>query len=372
MDAALSLSAERFLACHRLANAVLPPARLRALLAAAGGDPAAVLQLPDSRLRALGAFPRQIARLREAASAPVPADLLDGAERLGVQTILPGEPLYPQDLAPLDDAPGVLFLRGRLPAAPAVAVVGTRRASAYGRAQASRFARALAEAGIPVVSGGAAGIDTAAHLAALETGGATVAVVACGLDISYPAANRALFERIVAEGGAVLSEYPLGAGPEPWRFPARNRIIAGMTRLTALVETPEGSGALITARNAAEYGRDVWVVPGPVDSGRSRGGHRLIQDGAFLADSPEDLLDALGHGKPAAPRNLALPLETPEPTLSEDEARLREALGAEPRHLDEAAESAGLDGARAAVAATLLEMKRLVSRRPGNLFIRTG
>jgi DNA processing protein len=232
-------------------------------------------------------------------------------------------------------------------------------------------------------------VDTAAHKGALWAGGRTIAVVACGLDITYPSENRRLFEEIVEKGGAVVSEFALGTTPEPWRFPTRNRIIAGMTRATILVETPRASGALITARDAAQYGRDVWVVPGPVDTGRSRGGHQLIQDGASLADDPDDILAALGlpvgeQYTPAA----TLPPRVPEPEkaplipvpepppaaavagLTPDEARLLQHVDLTPRHLDEAAGAAGLSASQATVAATLLEMKGLIRRLPGSLYAR--
>jgi len=245
-----------------------------------------------------------------------------------------------------------------------------------------------------VVSGGAAGVDTAAHRGALDAGGRTLAILGCGVDISYPAENRALFAQIVERGGAVLSEFPLGTTPEPWRFPARNRIIAGMTRAIVVIESPSDSGALITARHALDYGREVWAVPGPVDSGRSRGCHQLIQDGAGLADTPNDVLAALGlpiePGRPqpkvgaAEPGSLA-PAETrretgPEPSLAvpptvaanltPDEERLLAQFDLSPRHLDDASAGAGLSAAQATVAATLLEMKALVRRHPGNLFVR--
>jgi DNA processing protein len=351
-----------FLACHRLALAALPTIRLKALLDVAGGDPGHALTLGgDPRA---GLTSRQSQRLAEAARTTLTAKARTDAERLGIYALLSGDSAYPALLSPLDDAPPLLFVRGTLPSQTGVALVGSRRASVYGRSQAARFAAALVEAGLGVVSGGAAGVDAAAHQAALEAGGATVAVVACGLDISYPAQNRGLFDAIAGRGGAVVSEYPLGTTPEPWRFPARNRIIAGICPLTLVIEAPETSGALITARNAAEYGREVFVLPGPVDSGRSRGGHKLIQDGASLADSPDDVLAALD----ASPMVAASSPPTPE--LDGDEALLYAQLSRVPRHLDEAAEAAGLSSPQAAVAATLLEMKKLVQREPGGFFAR--
>ena len=367
----LAADTPSFLACHRLAEATLPPPRLRGLLEATGGDPEAALACR------VGLTPRQVERLERAAHTSPNPRTLEQALTWGVQALLVTSPEYPADLRHFDDSPPILFVRGKLPERPGLAIVGSRRATGYGKGQAVRFAQAFVEAGFTVISGGAAGIDTAAHRGTLEVGGTTVAVVACGLDYIYPAENRQLFEQLVVQGGAIVSEFPVGTKPEPWRFPARNRIIAALSQVTVVIESPEQSGALITARNAAEYGRDVWVVPGPVDTGRSRGGHQLIQDGAYLADSPADILEALV----VAPRavNLTLPLEVEErqpaprplPELPPDEAALLAQLSGSPVGLDDAAEAAGLAPAQALVAATLLEMKGLVKRQPGNHFIRS-
>lgn len=371
-----------FWAYHRLAVAALPPHRLRALLEFCPA-PAEALRLTQTDLRgpAIALTEKQSARLRDAARVPIPSRLQESAEALGVSVVTYRDATYPANLLPLDDAPLFLFVRGALRADDrfSVAIVGSRRATMYGRAQAERFARALAARGLAVVSGGAAGIDTAAHRGTLAVGGRTLAVLGCGVDVSYPAENRKLFAEIVEKGGAVLSEFPLDTPPEPWRFPTRNRIIAGITRTTLLVETPKDSGALITARDAAAYGRDVWVVPGPVDTGRSKGGHLLIQDGAALADMPEDILSALGIAVEApAPRAAAAPETDTAPVgppplpagLSPDETRLLGTLDLTPRHLDDAAAAGGLVAAQAAVALTLLEMKGLVRRLPGNLYVR--
>ncbi|MBC8104663.1 MAG: DNA-protecting protein DprA [Cytophagales bacterium] len=393
-----------FIACQRLADALLPPPRLRALLDAVGGDPLAVFRLS---LTALAAPPillteKQATRLKAAASAPLPPRLLEQAKALDATILTFRDRDYPANLLPLSDAPPLLFVRGALRPDDrfSVAIVGSRRATIYGREQSNRFAQGLAERGLCIVSGGALGIDTSAHQGALAAGGRTIAVLGCGIDVGYPAENRALFATVVERGGAVISEFPMGTKPEPWRFPTRNRIIAGIARATLVVETPEASGALITARNAAEYGRDVWVVPGAVDTGRSRGGHKLVQDGASLADAPGDILEALGiapeedvaprhtpHPKadtppegfalvhdasPGTPERSSSPLPPPPlpANLSGDEAALLPHFDLSPRHLDEASAAAGLSASQATVAATLLEMKALIRRQPGSLFVR--
>ena len=393
-------TAAEFFAAQRLAGALLPPHRLRALLEAADGSPLAALALPLTALCGppVGLTEKQAARVRDAASAPLSARLPERAIALGAWIITYRDAAYPANMLPLSDAPPLLFVRGTLFSDDkfSVAIVGSRRATIYGRAQSERFARAFAERGLTVVSGGAAGIDTSAHQGTLREGGRTIAVLGCGIDVTYPAENRKLFAEIAERGGAVVSEFPLETTPEPWRFPTRNRIIAGMTRGTVLIETPEGSGALITARNAAEYGRDVWAVPGPVEGGRSKGCHRLIQDGAALADCPDDVLTALGitPAEAAAPQEAAeatprpkavtssaigtLSLEEVSPpppplapvNLPPDERKLLDALDLTPQHLDTASARAGLSASQATVAATLLEMKGLLKRYPGNLFSR--
>ena len=402
---------EAFAACHRLSFALLPSYRLRALLTAAQFSPCDALNLSDAALRApeVGLTARQIARVAETRTLPVSDKLRAKAEELNTWATLFGDSGYPTNLLPLNDVPPLLFVRGTLLPDDkfSVAVVGSRRATIYGREQAERFARVFAQRGLTVVSGGAAGIDTFAHRAALQAGGRTIAVLGCGLDVVYPADNRALFAQI-AEGtsGALVSEFPLETTPEPWRFPTRNRIIAGISRLTLLIETPRDSGALITARNAADYGRDVWAVPGPVGGGRSQGCHKLIQDGVGLADSPSDVLEALGlipddaseaisapsqvqddtllvpsaarraKSAPFAsapqPSALAPPAAPPPPpaNLTPNEAALLSQFDLTPRHLDEAGVAAGLVAPQATVAATLLEMKNLIKRHPGGFFVR--
>lgn len=380
---------DEFIAVQRLADATVPPHRVCALLDSVA-TPQEIFSLPDSALEStpLGLTARQIARLREAGKAKLPKDFLMTAHRLGVSVLTSRDPTYPANLHPFDDAPPLLFVRGALLPEDrlSIGVVGSRRATLYGRNQAARFAQAFVERRMTIVSGGAAGIDTAAHRATLDAGGRTIAVLGCGADIAYPAENRRLFEEI-AERGAVLSEFAFGTKPEPWRFPTRNRIIAGMSLATLVVEAPEDSGALITARNAGEYGRDVWAVPGAVDSNRSRGCHRLIQDGAGLADSPQDMLDALNlalgqtlplaldepvvekRPTPPPPVTKSVPVAPPVP-LSPDEEKLYAQFREDPRHLDECITAAGLSAAQGAVATTLLEMKTLIRRYPGNFYTR--
>lgn len=199
---------------------------------------------------------------------------------------------YPAALGRLADPPSRLHVRGDLPDGPAVAIVGSRRCTRYGATIARAMGNSVVGAGWTVVSGLARGIDTAAHLGALDGQGATVAVLGCGIDIWYPASNRLLGERIL-ETGAVVSEYEPGTDPSPWRFPARNRIIVGLSAAVVVVEAAERSGALITARLAMEYGIDVFAVPGDLDRETSRGTNRLIADGAHPIVAPGEVVEML-------------------------------------------------------------------------------
>jgi DNA processing protein len=230
-----------------------------------------------------------------------------------VRSIAPDEPGYPTGLHDLEEPPPIHVL-GSLREEPGVAVVGTRRCTRYGLDLATRFGAVLASAGWTTVSGLARGIDAAAHRGCVGAGGHAVAVLGSGVDVCYPAENRDLYDRILAGGGAVVSEYPAGTPPDRWRFPARNRLIAAMSAAVVVVEAAETGGALITARLAAEIGRPVFVVPGDVDRAASRGCNRLIKDGAHPVLGPGDLMEELSlvlGSPPALPpaRSVAIPPE---------------------------------------------------------------
>jgi len=223
------------------------------------------------------------------------------AER-GIECVPACTAAYPGPLWQIHDPPVVLWTVGdaRVVSAPAVAIVGARQATPVGLSVARRLARGLAEAGLAVASGLARGVDGAAHAGALEAGGLTVAVLGFGADIIYPSEHRDLSRRI-SQAGVLVTEFPPGARPLPWRFPLRNRIISGLSRAVVVVEASERSGSLITARTALEQGRDVLAVPGSVASGRYRGAHALIKDGARLVETVDDVLEEIGWGHPAEP-----------------------------------------------------------------------
>ena len=212
-----------------------------------------------------------------------------------IRCITKDDPEYPVKMKQYPSMPNKLYVKGRLPLAekPAVAVIGARMCSPYGRIQAFRYAKVLSEAGIQIISGMALGIDSEGHKGALEGKMPTFAVLGSGVDVCYPRANRKLYERILWEGGGVISECPPGTQPMPWCFPARNRIISALADAVLIVEAKENSGSLITAGFALEQGKMVYAIPGAVTDALSRGCHKLIYDGAGIAYSPEIILEEL-------------------------------------------------------------------------------
>jgi DNA processing protein len=270
-------------------------------------------------------------------------------ERRGLRFVARSDERFPRLLRAIHDPPPGLFLRGAADvsvlARPAVAVVGARSCSPYGAAVARMLGRELAAAGLVVVSGLARGIDGEAHRGALEAHGLTVAVLGCGVDRDYPASHRELAGRIAA-GGLVVSEYPPGVEPAPWRFPARNRIIAGLARATIVVEAREASGALITADLALEEGREVFAVPGEITSSLSAGSNGLLRLGATPLTGAADMLETLGI-EPASPVSRA---------LSEDAGRLLERIRDGPASADELVRSTGLSAGALSVLVSELEL----------------
>jgi DNA processing protein len=246
-----------------------------------------------------------------------------------------------------------------------VAIVGSRRADPYGLDVAGEMARDLARAGVCVVSGGAEGVDAAAHEGALRAGGRTIAVLGAGLDVPYPAAHRELFDRIVTSGGALVSEYEDGTPPARWSFPRRNRLVSGLSEAVVVVRAGERSGALITADWALRQGVPVLAVPGDVREEGTAGPIALLRRGAKVAASARDVLETLGMG-----RQLALAVEGAAPALEGDEAALFSVLGRVPSHADEVARAAGVRSATALAALLALELRGLCEQRPGHYFLR--
>ncbi|MBL8762638.1 MAG: DNA-protecting protein DprA [Phycisphaerae bacterium] len=361
------------------------------------GSPAAVLAADASRLASVkGLGPSRAAALaaaRNEARARARKER-EAARALGARIVSMLDPEYPPLLAEIPDPPPVLYVRGEIRPQEhdryAVAVVGSRRASQYGLEQSDRFALALAQAGLTVVSGGARGIDTAAHRAAMRAGGRTLVVMGCGLAHVYPEENAPLFDQVASGRGAVLSELPLHAEPRAENFPARNRIISGLSLGVLVIEAAAGSGALITARLAAEeHSRDVFALPGRVDSPHCEGSLALLkQGGALLVTHPADLVESLesparhAHGgthearysRPAEAHEPALARQTdsasfvasdaqPEPVSSRSatQATILEALR-QPLAVDELAQLTSLPIAAIRAELTLLEIRKLIKR----------
>ena len=275
---------------------------------------------------------------------------------------------YPSLLRQIYDPPHILYVKGEIKAIDncSIAMVGARQSTLYGRQMAKKLAGQLGASGVTIVSGGARGIDTASHEGALDVEGRTVAVLGTGMDIVYPAENASLYQRI-AEQGAVITQFPFGRKGSKYSFPIRNRIVAGMTQGTLVVEANRSSGALITANLAGEYGRSVYAVPGRIDSPRSAGCHDLIKDGAQLCESAEDVLSEFTHLKAIKPESVEMPM----PTLSPVEQSVYRVLSHEQMQQDEIIRQSQQPAAQVSVALLQLEIKKLVAQHPGRLFTRS-
>jgi DNA processing protein len=346
----------------------------------------ALLRRFGSAEAALDALPRLSRQARVATRQEAEAELAAIA-RLGGRLVCWGEPLYPETLAAVEDAPPVLTVLGRPEnlgrtlSAPIVAVVGARNASANGRRLARELAAGLGEAGVVVASGMARGIDAAAHLGALDSG--TIAVVAGGADVVYPEENRGLYEAI-ADSGAVVAELPLGSEPQARHFPRRNRIISGLSLGVVVVEAAAKSGSLITARYALEQGRDVFAVPGSPLDPRCRGCNDLLRNGATLTEAAADIIGQLGpqlHERAlvpvAIPAQVRLPLRSaprlampaPNSAIGDDAALdlIVEHLGHSPVAVDELVRQCQMSAASVATLLLELELAGRIERHPGNL-----
>jgi DNA processing protein len=343
------------------------PAAQRSLLSALG-PPASILSA--SRATLAGIVGREVAdRLLDG---PAPQMLDTALKWLGepdnhILTLADAD--YPPALLEITDPPTLLYAKGdvSLLSRPALAIVGARSATAQGADNAEAFARALAEAGLVIVSGLALGIDTAAHRGALEVGGKTVAVIGTGADRVYPARNRALAHRIV-EHGVIVGEFPLGTPPVAANFPRRNRIIAGLARGVLVVEAATNSGSLITARLAGENGREVLAIPGSIHAPMSRGCHRLIRDGARLVETAQDVLEELRWGNCAPQQNIRF--AKPEPPDDPQSATVLDALGHDPVDIDTLVVRSGLTLDALYAILLALELDGHVAGLPGGRYQR--
>ncbi len=335
-----------------------------AILRASAGDLGAVPGLREAGRRAL---------VRKAMIRPAEAEwaLL---QKEGIHLLCLGDPHYPANLAAIPDPPAALFVKGFLEPRDlvSIAVVGSRAASPRGMLFTQQLSGELARAGVTIVSGLAAGIDSAAHRGALKAKGRTLAVLGCGLDVDYPRGNAGL-RREMVQAGALLTEFPLGTPPAPGHFPMRNRIISGLSLGVVVVEAAHRSGSLITARLALEQGREVFAVPGIAQHYQSAGTHQLLKQGAKLVESAEDVLEEI---RPALRRRggseEAAPAASCEPKVSAEEATLLQALDQYPRHIDEICRTLGWPVSQVMAILLALELKGRVGQLPGKYFLSKG
>lgn len=290
-------------------------------------------------------------------------DFVREMENNGVAAVCRGMPDYPEALANIQNPPPVLYYKGDISlmfSDCSIGIVGSRRCTYYGKSTAGRFARELAGKGLPIISGLARGIDTQAHKGALETGGKTIAVLGCGLNVIYPPENKELYAQI-SDRGLLISEFPLGSAPLPANFPRRNRIISALSRVLLVVEAAVKSGALITANCAIDQGRDVFFVPGNIDSPASSGTNMMIKEGLPAALGPEDILEHLGLAGQETQCEEKV-------SLNENEWRIAGLLMEKDMSMDELCEGSLLSAAELGSLLTMLEMRGIVSQLPGRVY----
>lgn len=331
-------------------------------LLAAFPEPSALWDEPGRAMRVLGA--KAMSALREARDEEYLDALLCALEEKDVRALTVMDDEYPARLRAIEGAPPVLYLRGSLPEAErVVSVVGARRCTVDGRTTAERVAHDLAEADVLVVSGLADGIDSAAHQGCLEAGGRTVAVLGCAIDVCYPPENRALLERILDEGGCVLSEHGPGVHTRAYHFSQRNRIISGLSQAVVVVEAGEKSGALVTARYAREQRRELFAVPGSIYSQASRGSNRLLVEGAHVALSAREVLSFMGWQSGATEK----PAEK-LPELDEQSRRIVEFLQNDEKSFDEIVNELKIEAWELNSLLTILEMQGIIRQSAGKLY----
>jgi DNA processing protein len=329
------------------------------------GSPELALAASRDELKQIGLTERLIGGIASFPWREHAEQELSKASEAGVRIIIADDPAYPSALKSAPDAPLFLYAKGELRQEECIAIVGTRKPTHYGLTVTHRIAYDISSAGFTIVSGLARGIDTQAHRGALDAKGRTIAVLGCGIDVVYPPENRDLFEKISASG-AVVTENPFGTQPEAGYFPARNRIISGLSRGTVIIEATEDSGSLITANYTLEQCRKLFAVPGNIGSPSSRGTNNLIKRGAVLADGANDVLAALGMKKRLVKINSARPL----PLLTKDEEAILHYITDEPKHIDLIMNESRFAAGKLGGVLINLELKGLTKQLPGKYFVR--
>lgn len=364
-------SREAFVALNLIEG--VGPIRVRQLLGHFGDAPSVLRASREQLLRVEGIGADTAAAIADwEKTVKLEAELKRIAE-FGCRAVIQSDPEYPELLKQIYDPPFVLYVKGELQPKDknSVALVGSRMTTHYGIETARKLAYQLGYLGVTVVSGGARGIDTAAHQGALSAKGRTVCVLGTGINVIWPAENKELYERI-AENGAVVTQFPFNRPGDKQSFPIRNRIVAGMTLGTVVVEANLTSGALITANFANEYGRQVFAIPGRIDSPRSKGCHDLIKKGAKLCEGAEDILSEFEYLFPSSnrPPSVAETGVLPALELSANEQKVYDILNHEESGIDEVIRKSALPTSAVSVALLSLEMKRLIRQLPGKLFVR--
>ena len=343
--------------------------KLRGALLSRFGDAGAVLRAAMSDLRGVPGIGPKLAGSIASAREEIDAEgEIEFCRRHAIDILLESSPAYPRVLREIHDPPGVLFVRGEFKPQDAlgIAIVGSRHGTHYGITQAERLAASLARAGLTIISGLARGIDAAAHRGAISAGGRTIAVLGSGVANIYPPEHDSLSREVIAHG-VLVSESPPRAAPMSGAFPQRNRLISGLSLGVLVVEASKRSGALITARHAMEQGRDVFAVPGRVDSRTSQGCHALIRDGAKLVETADDVLEELGPLVEATSASDGQTVHHPaELLLNELEQQVLAAIGSEPTIIDQVISQSGLPVGNVLSTLSILEMRRLVRRISGN------
>lgn len=335
------------------------------------GTPARILGAPVTTLLEAEGLRKDVARrISKKEFSPAPSKVLRSLEQEGARIVVYTDPAYPDALRQIHDPPMVLYLKGRdIPLqASFLGIVGSRGPTPYGLRIAENLAQGLARRGLGIVSGLARGIDSAAHWGCLGGHGFTVAVLGTGIDIVYPAPNKKLF-REITEKGALITEFPPGTPPEPRNFPIRNRIISGLSRGVVVVEATMNSGSLITASVALEQGREVYAVPGSVQSFKSRGCHFLIKQGAKLVENADDVLDELGLNFPHVEKTDTFKSPLP-PSFDESEQKVYDLIGDYPIHIDEIAREGKIELSAVSAALMRMELRGIIRQLPGKYFVR--
>jgi DNA processing protein len=348
------------------------------------GTPRKVFEAPLSMIKAVpGIGDKTAPQIRAFKDWKKVEKELECADKTGVSIVTSQDPLYPSQLLSTYDYPAFLYVKGHLKEDDVnVAVVGSRMASTYGKFTTERLCRELVLRGITVISGLARGIDSAAHRGALSGKGRTIAVLGCGLDVVYPPENEKLFNEISLQG-ALISEFPFGTPPNAPNFPARNRIISGISLGVVVVEASEKSGSLITARIALEQGREVFAVPGSIDSSGSRGTNKLIKQGAKLIENVEDILEEILPQVTREPKSVKpdqrqkqpddhqkIPTSSPDLILKETEKTVWQVLSQKPVHIDQIITSTRLTAHEVLGILLNLELQGLIEQKPGKTYMR--